>query len=107
MSEMRQAWLIILADKERELVLRALQRDGSDRAAELAALIAAKCMPLEAVTKTLTASFHALRSYQHHNTSEELAEDIANVCERTLGEVEVLLPKGSTLSLHNGTVTLT
>ncbi len=32
----------------------------------------------------LRAAMHALRSYQHHNASPELAEEVADLCERTL-----------------------
>ena len=35
--------------------------------------------------KLLTAAYHALRSYQHHNSSEELATEIADEIGRFLG----------------------
>lgn len=34
--------------------------------------------------KLLTAAYHALRSYQHHNSSEELATEIADEIARFL-----------------------
>lgn len=106
MTENGQACVLILTDAERDLVVSALDAEGSEQSVVLARQIAGRSLPLELMTKTVTASFHALRSYQHHNASQELAEDIANVCERALGEIEERLPKGSTLSMHNGVVTL-
>ncbi len=35
--------------------------------------------------KLLTAAYHALRSYQHHNSSEELATEIADEIGQFLG----------------------
>lgn len=107
MTENGQACVLILTGSERELLSLALRREGSPLSVELAEHLTSRSLPLELVTKTVTASFHALRSYQHHNASGDLAEEIANVCERTLGEIEERIPEGSKLSLHNGVVTFT
>lgn len=64
-------YVMMLSEQERELLIKAMIEYQSKDADQLVQAMGARLLPLEFITKTITASFHALRSYQFHNSSED------------------------------------